>query len=351
MFYDPSVMHIYVLLTCILRKESMPKRKDEIKILFVYSALGSFVRRDLEILEKCFHVKKMKVIMSPLTVLRLLKGILWADVVYAWFIKLNTFFTVLFCMVLRKKCIIVAGGYDVAYVPEINYGALFSPWRRIMAKFVLEHASKVLAVSGSNRNQIMRLARPKRLKLVYNGVDVGKFKPSGEKENLVITVGTVSDSTIKVKRLDTFVKAAAYLPDVRFILIGKYDGSIERLKKIAGSNVTFTGYISDESLLLHYYQKAKVYCQLSAHESFGVALAEAMSCCCVPVVTRRYALPEVVGDAGFYVPYNDPKATAEAIRKALKSDKGMKARERIKKYFSIKIRERMIINEILNLFA
>ncbi|RLI43329.1 hypothetical protein DRO69_09385, partial [Candidatus Bathyarchaeota archaeon] len=61
--------------------------------------------------------------------------------------------------------------------------------------------------------------------------------------------------------------------------------------------------------------------------------------------------PEVVGDAGFYVPYNDPKATAEAIRKALKSDKGMKARERIKKYFSIKIRERMIINEILNLFA
>lgn len=326
----------------------MHKRKDEIKILFVYSALGSFVRRDLKILEKCFHVKKMKVIMSPLTVLRLLKGILWADLVYTWFIKLNTLFTVLFCMVLRKKCIIVAGGYDVAYVPEIDYGALLSPWRRIMVKFVLEHASKVLAVSGLNRNEIMRLARPKNLKLLYNGVDVEKFKPSGEKENLVITVGTVSDSTIKVKRLDTFVKASSYLPNVRFILIGKYDSSIERLKKI-GSNITFTGYISDESLLLRYYQKAKVYCQLSAHESFGVALAEAMSCCCVPVVTRRYALPEVVGDAGFYVPYNDPKATAEAIRKALKSDKGTKARERIKKYFSLEAREKRLIKEILNL--
>lgn len=325
----------------------MPKRKDEIKILFVYSALGSFVRRDLEILEKCFHVKKMKVIMSPLTVLRLLKGILWADVVYAWFIKLNTFFAVLFCMVLRKKCIIVAGGYDVAYVPEINYGALFSPWRRIMVKFVLEHASKVLAVSGSNRNQIMRLARPKRLKLVYNGVDAEKFKPSGEKENLVITVGRVSDSTIKRKGLDTFVKAAACLPDVRFILIGKYDGSIERLKKMAGSNVIFTSYVSEESLL-RYYQRAKVYCQLSAHESFGVALAEAMSCCCVPVVTRRYALPEVVGDTGFYAPYNDPEATAEAIRKALKSDKGMKARERIKKHFSLEAREKRLISEILD---
>ena len=137
----------------------------------------------------------------------------------------------------------------------------------------------MLAVSGSNRNEIMRLARPKRLKLVYNGVDAEKFKPSGEKENLVITVGRVSDSTIKRKGLETFVRASVYLPDVRFILIGKYDGSIENLKKIAGSNVIFTGYVSEESLL-RYYQRAKVYCQLSAHEGFGVALAEAMSLLC-----------------------------------------------------------------------
>jgi len=327
----------------------MLRGKEEIKILFVYPALGSFIRKDLEILEKHFHVKKMKVIMSPLTVLRLLKGILWADVVYTWFIKLNTLFTVLFCMILRKKCIIVAGGYDVAYVPEINYGALVSPWRRIMIKFVLEHSTKMLAVSSSNRKQILHLARPKNLKLVYNGIDVEKFKPSSEKENLVITVGTISDSTIKRKGLKTFVRASVYLPDVQFVLIGKYDDSVRSLKKIARSNVTFTGYISEESLL-RFYQKAKVYCQLSAHESFGVALAEAMSCCCVPVVTRKYALPEVVGDTGFYVPYNDLKAAVEAIKKALRSNKGIKARERIKRYFSIKTRERRLIDEILNLF-
>ena len=100
---------------------------------------------------------------------------------------------------------------------------------------------------------------------------------------------------------------------------------------------------------MNYYQKAKVYCQLSAHESFGVALAEAMFRCCVPVVTRRYALPEVVDDTGFYVPYNNPKATAEAIRKALESDKGIKARERVKKYFSLRARERKLVTEILDL--
>jgi len=334
----------------------MSSLKKTTRIFFVYSTLPSFVRKDLEILERHFTVKKMKAMSfrvtkkgsDPLVFLRLLKGVLWADVVYSWFARWNAFFIVLFCMFLRKKCIIVSGGFDVAYVPEIDYGALVSPSGRVVAKFILKHASKVLAVSKSNEREILRFTQPKRLKLVYNGIDTEKFKPSGTKEDSVITVGATSNSTIKKKRLDIFVKASAYLPDIRFILIGKYDRSIERLKKIASSNVMFTGYISDESLL-HYYQKAKVYCQLSTQESFGVALAEAMSCCCVPVVTRTYALPEVVGDTGFYVPYNDPKATAEAVRKALKSDKGMKARERIRKYFSIKTREKKLIKEILDL--
>jgi glycosyltransferase involved in cell wall biosynthesis len=92
-----------------------------------------------------------------------------------------------------------------------------------------------------------------------------------------------------------------------------------------------------------------VYCQLSTHESFGVALSEAMSCGCVPVVTRKYSLPEIVGDTGFYVPYNDPEATANAIRKALTSNKGLKARARIEKVFSLEKREKILLQEMSDL--
>jgi glycosyltransferase involved in cell wall biosynthesis len=325
-----------------------------VKILFVYFALPSFVRRDSETLERHFTVNKMKATTflvprrgrDPWVFLRLLKGILWADVVYSWWADLNAFFIVLFRMFLRRKCIVVVGGYEVAYVPEINYGALKSVLNRIRVKFILNHASKVLAVSQSSEHEIKRFTEPKRLTLVYNGVDTEKFKPSRTKKELVITVGAISNSTINKKRFDTFVQASRYLPDIQFVLIGKYDRSVEDLKRMAGSNVMFTGYLSNEALL-QYYQSAKVYCQLSTQESFGVALAEAMSCGCVPVTTRRYALPEVVGDTGFYVPYNDPKATADAIRNALKSDNGRKARERIKKCFSIQTREKKLIDEIV----
>jgi len=326
--------------------------RKRVRILFVYYfQLPTFVRKDLEILKRYFEVKDLRVptFRNPLNILKLLLWTARVDLVYTWFAGTNAFFAVLFSMLLRKKSLVVIGGYDAAYVPEINYGSLLSPLERVKVKFVLRHASMVLPVSRSTAVEMLRVVKAKKFEIVYNGVDVGRFKPLGKKEDLVITVANITESTVKRKGLDVFVKTAAFLPEIRFVLIGKYDSSVQQLRKIAVSNVVFTGYLSNEALL-NYYRKAKVYCQLSAHEGFGVALAEAMACGCVPVVTRRYALPEVVGDAGFYVPYNDPKATAEAIKKALKSDKGIRARERIQKYFPMKAREKKLIKEIIGLF-
>lgn len=325
--------------------------KPRVRILFVCYQLSSFVRCDLEILKRHFEVKELRVptFRNPLNILKMLWEIARVDLVYTWFAGTNAFLSTFLSKLLRKKSLVIIGGYGVACVPEIGYGSLLRPLERVKVKFVLRCASMVLPVSESTFREMLRVARPKRFKIIYNGVDVEKFKPLGDKEDLVITVANIiTESTIKKKGLDVFVKTAAYLPEVPFILIGKFDGSIKHLKEIAGSNVVFAGYLLGE-VLLDYYRRAKVYCQLSAHEGFGVALAEAMACCCIPVVTRRYALPEVVGDAGFYVPYNDPKATAEAIKKALKSNKRIKARERIKNYFPLKAREEKLIKEISNL--
>jgi glycosyltransferase involved in cell wall biosynthesis len=272
---------------------------------------------------------------------------LWSDIVYSWWADLNAFFIVLFCRFLHKRSVIVVGGYETAYVPEINYGKLLSLPDRLEVKFILKHSFCTLAVSRSTEKEILRFTQPRNLKLIYNGVDVEKFKPSGPKENLVMTVASeISLDTIKIKRLDTFLKASRNLPNVKFILVGDFsDDSIEYLKKMGASNVEFKGYLYYEALL-QYYQKAKVYCQLSAHESFGVSLAEAMSCCCIPVVTRKYALPEIVNDTGFYVPYDDPRTTRDTIKTALKFNKGLRARERIQKYFSLENREKRLVEEV-----
>ena len=79
-----------------------------------------------------------------------------------------------------------------------------------------------------------------------------------------------------------------------------------------------------------------------------MGIAEAMSCGCIPVVTKSGAIPEVVDNTGFYVPYGDEKATAEAIKKALDTpeEMGKKARERIKNLFSVEKRERKLMETI-----
>jgi glycosyltransferase involved in cell wall biosynthesis len=91
-----------------------------------------------------------------------------------------------------------------------------------------------------------------------------------------------------------------------------------------------------------------VYVQLSAYESFGMALAEAMQCGCVPVVTRRGALPEVVGDAGWYVPYGDPDAAARAIREALDAPAAASraARRRIIDHFPLDKRQHALVDAL-----
>ncbi|MGZ4849017.1 MAG: glycosyltransferase family 4 protein, partial [Halobacteriota archaeon] len=171
------------------------------------------------------------------------------------------------------------------------------------------------------------------------------------KKNRVITVGVVSRSNLKRKGLETFVRSAAYLPDIEFILIGRFfDDSIRYLRSIASENVRFTGFLP-ESDLIKQYREAKVYVQVSAHEAFGASLAEAMACGCTPVVTDKGAIPEVVGDVGIYVPYGDPVATAQGIRKALTSDREGLSRRRIENLFTADKRKEALVKTINDLLS
>lgn len=330
-------------------------KEKRIKILFVYSVLSSFVRRDLEILERHFNVKKMRVATfliprrgrDTLVFLRLLKGVLWADIVYCWFADLNAFFSTLFSVVFRKKSLVVVAGYEVAYVPQMNYGLMLESRSVYIVKCVFRFAQKILAVSKFSRREIFNYAACEKVELVYNGIDCERFKPSNENRNdLVLTVGPISKEEIRIHGLDTFIDAARFLPKIEFMAIGLSSNAINSLSGSLTSNVTLMGMIPQKDLI-PYYQKAKVYCQLSLREAFGVALAEAMCCECVPVVTKNGgAISEVVGNTGFFAHFGDPENVAEMIMKALKSGKGKEARKRIVKYFGVKRREKTLVNLI-----
>lgn len=323
------------------------------KILFVFRYYSSFVKNDLEVLKENYDVIPLHTTNNLLkTLFKFLVYTPKVDLIFVWFAGHQAFLSVLFAKIFKKKSIIIAGGYDVADVPELNYGAFTKLRRRWPAKYSLKHADIVLPVSNFTKTETLRQVKPKRIEVVYNGVDIERFKSTQEKGDVIVTIGKVTEQGIRLKGLETFAKASIYFPNHKFVIIGYSKSSaINKLKNI-NPNIVFTGRIIHGEVL-KWIQCAKIYCQLSYRESFGMGVAEAMAYTCIPVVTDKGGLPEIVGDTGFYVPYGDEKATAEAIKQALaSSEKGKRARERIINLFSLKERKKQlvkIINELIEI--
>jgi len=324
---------------------------NRIKIFFVTLAFQTFIKRDLQLLKKHFDVR-IGHYTGIKSIPKILKGVLCSDLTFSWFADIHTFYSVLFSQLSKKKSVVIVGGYDAAKVPEINYGLALSPVFLPLIKYVFKNADKVLVVDESLKKDAIKNFRlsGENIQTVPTGYDKELWKSKGIKEDLVITVTHIKKESVKRKGLETFVLAADYLKEFKFVIIGApLDNSIHYLKSIASPNVVFPGSVPNEELP-QWYSRAKVYCQLSRYEGLPNALCEAMLCECVPVGTRYCGIPHAIGNTGFYVPYGDVKATVDAIKKALNSNKGKEARERIKKFFPLDKREKQLVHLIYDLY-
>jgi glycosyltransferase involved in cell wall biosynthesis len=319
------------------------KTDKDIKVLFVHASDASFIDVDRTLLKKNFDVTSLRY-SGKRGILKLLRGMLRCHVGFAWFEHDHAFFTVLFSKMFRKKSVVVAAG---AMTLAADWEKLKPSFKsKFVAKFSTKRAHRVFAVSQYKKDRILEYVKTDNIRVVYHGFDSEYYKPADAKEDMIITIGEVDEVNFWRKGFNTFVQAAESFPEVQFVIIGKHaDSSIEKLRKMAPKNVKFTGWISDDELI-RYMQRAKVYAQLSTYESFGCAVAEAMLCECVPVVTDRGSLPEVVGDVGFKIEYGNVKETIQAFRKALSSDRHKEARKRVIEKFPMDDREKLIVTNI-----
>ncbi|MDP7079933.1 MAG: glycosyltransferase family 4 protein [Candidatus Undinarchaeales archaeon] len=304
-------------------------------VLFLSRTFSVFALRDRDILEEEYDIESVQATRNlPRLMLEMWRGLSRASLLYVYFAGWHALLALLLARVRKVSVVLVTGGYDVTCVPEISYGARCSGWQEAVSRYVLEHADLVLPFSESARREVLEFATPRDMRTLHFGFRPERFEPRGEREDIVVSVGNIKASNMRRKGHGTFVDAAQYLPDTRFILVGgSEDGGLEELKSRASANVEFTGAMDNDDVI-DLLWRSQVYVQVSGHEGFGCSLAEAMLCGCVPVVTKRFAIPEVVGDTGYYVPFEDPEATAEAIRTALADrERGRLARERVLERF------------------
>lgn len=317
--------------------------------------VAPFIRQDFEFLAGEFDVS-MFTYQGVRSLPALRRAVAGSDAVVIWFAGRHAVPAAWWARRRNLPLAIIVGGWEAAWIPEIGYGIPPGSLRRRVLRRLLESADLLLTVSDTTTAGTRSLV-PKysgTMRRIYHGIATDRFVPDPAVERTtVLTVARLSRDSIAVKGLDIFWQVASLVPEHRFVAVGPAtDAAGRRLVAARPPNLEWTGLRYGPSLLEE-FQRASVYFQGSRHESFSVALAEAMACGCIPVVSRGGALPEVAGDLGVYIEPPTPEAAAAVIRSALtlSGDHRAAARRRIVEHFGAQRRKRELCSAIREMIA
>lgn len=319
----------------------------------------SFMTHDLRLLETfchpvCYEYGKVAFGSWP-TVLGKLLRFLWRvgrftftlvyhrpSTIVFWFVNARDvcLMTLIAKFLFRKKLFVITGGYDVVYLPEIDWGQLRDKRSRRLVGWILKTVDTVLPFSDNAEAEIRRTFRTRRMRTVYPAIDTSFFDFDNDISRIdrVVTCCYQYNAMVIIQKgLKYVIDVARRLPSIEFCITGDpLDKDAIAFQQQAPKNVRFLPRLPARSDYRDFLRGSSVYLQLSHHEGFGVSIAEAMACGCVPVVFDRYSMPEVVGDAGYIVPFADVDAAAVSVRAALRCDlsKRSSARSRVVERFS-----------------
>ncbi|MDI6689770.1 MAG: glycosyltransferase family 1 protein [Actinomycetota bacterium] len=220
--------------------------------------------------------------------------------------------------------------------PEVMPSRLARIYYRWMNKRATSRAKRVIAVSKSTKQDLVRLlgVSEAKIKVIQEAVDE-RYKVVRDRELLktirgkydikqkfILNVGNPKPHKNWSRLIEAFFKLMLESRrNYQLVLVGpKYSehSEIDHLIRRSGleKRVTFTGIIGEEDLLL-LYNAAEVFVFPSLYEGFGLPPLEAMACGIPVICSNTSSLSEVVGNAALMIdPYNVSEI-AEAIGKVL----------------------------------
>ena len=285
------------------------------------------------------------------------------DLYFSWWTS-GSVFPLIISSITRKPLICIAGGTEaIIYNDSIdNSGAGYNSShfvKKIATRLVLKFATCVVIVSEFMLDSVRKLGA-RNVEIIHNGVDVIKFDKSLSKSNYFLSVFNFEEHVIKLKRgyllVEAFAEFVKIVPDQKLILIGKAGNGLEKFKKQVESlnlndNIVILNILPNDDFV-KLVKNASLYIQISDVESFGMSIAEAMSCEVPVLVSCRGAIPELVGPVGIYVDNNSSNSIFKGLVQysQLSENKrnlmGFELRKRIVKNYSLEIRKNKLIKLI-----
>ena len=202
----------------------------------------------------------------------------------------------------------------------------------VIGKQTLKAADRIIAISKATENYVLRLgADPEKVKVIYNGVDLNRFRLLPEAKMQVRNKLGISEEAIvalTVRRLvykngiDTLLESAKTAvkenPNIVFLAVGKGPDFEDVKTRIAQlgieKNFVLPGFVSDEDLP-NYYNAADFFVLPSkSGEGLPLVALEAMACGLPVVATNVGGIREImIKGFGRIVPPNRPSDLAQAV--------------------------------------
>lgn len=244
------------------------------------------------------------------------------------------------------------------YYPKVFSG---SYWICDLVKS-LNRDEEYFAISQSAKNDFLNYSD----EITENQITVAllataeHFNPVGNTERLVyikekynipadkkyiFSLCTLEPKKNLIRAVKTFIEFIKKnnIDDLIFVLggghwdafIAKIENEIENLGDYK-DKIVKAGYIDDEDLPA-LYSGAEWFVYTSQYEGFGLPPLEAMSCGCPVITSNNSSLPEVVGDAGLMIDWDNDEQHIEAYEKyyyneSLRNEYAQKGLERAKTF-------------------
>ncbi len=211
--------------------------------------------------------------------------------------------------------------------------------QRVRARLALKRATLVLAVSAATAGQCLEFAgkegfEPRPIRVVRHGFPAPlppeRVEPTENRKPLVVGVSAPRPRKNLPAWIEGFALAAGEIPEARFILAGPEGKKRESLARLAadsgaGGKIFLPGYLPDSDIR-DLLSRAAILLHAPLSEGFGFPPLEALSLGCLPLLSRRGALPEICKDAALYV--EDPPTPAGIARLLVRALEDPNLRER-----------------------
>ncbi|HBJ86442.1 MAG TPA: hypothetical protein DDZ88_21815 [Verrucomicrobiales bacterium] len=192
----------------------------------------------------------------------------------------------------------------------------------LLARF----ADVIICNSRAGRDYYAAQGYPQaRMHVIPNGIDVERFKPSSHEHPLTFgLVGRLSP----MKDLATFIKAAALVPEARFVIVGSGDETYARqmrdLATALGVSVTWMPAQSDMPPV---YATFDCLVNSSAFgEGFSNVIGEAMACGVPCIASDVGDSAWIIGNPAQIFPAGDHEALAKRMREMCRTGVAKPAR-------------------------